>query len=209
MPRTANSRSRLCATRKYDVVLMDVQMPILDGVQATKRIRALPAPMNTVPIIALTAHAMAGAEEEYLAAEMDGYLSKPLDDMALFGLLDDIAAGLVGPVFGSRPGSPAAAETTAASDDAAPPEPADRPTIDAARLEMIARVMPGDKLREFLDVFLADARARIDHIRGIVEKGDLEELIREAHTLTGTAGNLGASRVQRTFGKVAGGGRGG
>ena len=55
----------------YDVVLMDVQMPILDGVQATKRIRALPSPKNAVPIIALTAHAMAGAKEEYLAADMD------------------------------------------------------------------------------------------------------------------------------------------
>ncbi|MBV8505295.1 MAG: response regulator, partial [Alphaproteobacteria bacterium] len=55
----------------YDVVLMDVQMPVLDGVQATKRIRALPPPRNSVPIIALTAHAMTGAKEEYLAAEMD------------------------------------------------------------------------------------------------------------------------------------------
>jgi len=64
----------------YDVVLMDIQMPLLDGVQATKRIRALPPPKNAVPIIALTAHAMTGAKEEYLSAEMDDYLSKPIDN---------------------------------------------------------------------------------------------------------------------------------
>jgi CheY-like chemotaxis protein len=56
-----------------------VQMPVLDGVQATKRIRALHAPKNAVPIIALTAHAMAGAKDEYLAADMDDYLSKPIE----------------------------------------------------------------------------------------------------------------------------------
>jgi CheY-like chemotaxis protein len=189
----------------YDVVLMDVQMPVLDGVQATKRIRALPSPANAVPIIALTAHAMAGAKEEYLAAEMDGYLSKPLDDATLFGLLNDVAAGLIGRAAGSHPGSPAATavEATAASPVAAPAgDAADRPTIDAARLEMIASVMPGDKLREFLDVFLAEAGDRIDHIRNLVAAGDLDELSREAHTLTGTAANLGALAVSTLSAKL-------
>jgi signal transduction histidine kinase/DNA-binding response OmpR family regulator/HPt (histidine-containing phosphotransfer) domain-containing protein len=191
----------------YDVVLMDVQMPILDGVQATKRIRALPAPINTVPIIALTAHAMTGAKEEYLAAEMDGYLSKPLDDAALFGLLDDVAAGLVGRNSGSRRGLPGATGAIAPPPDAASPGRADRPIanrpiIDAARLEMIAGVMPGERLRDFLEMFLADAGARIGHICGLAAEGDLEELGREAHTLTGTAGNLGALEVSHLAAKL-------
>src|SRR5215813_11789772 len=80
----------------FDVVLMDVQMPVLDGVQATKRIRALPPPRNAVPIIALTAHAMEGAREEYLAAEMDDYLTKPIDGLELFSRLNDVADGAVG-----------------------------------------------------------------------------------------------------------------
>jgi signal transduction histidine kinase/CheY-like chemotaxis protein len=166
----------------YDVVLMDVQMPVLDGVQATSRIRALPPPKNAVPIIALTAHAMTGAREEYLAAEMDGYLSKPIDDVALFSLLNDVAAGLVG------------------RSAAAPPVSADcHPlvAIDPARLEMIADVMAGETLGEFLDAFLAGTAERISQIRDLVDRDDLEEIGREAHTLLGTAGNFGALRLSR------------
>jgi two-component system sensor histidine kinase/response regulator len=72
----------------YDLVLMDVQMPILDGAEATRQIRALPAPNCDIVVIALTAHAMVGAEEEYLAAGMDDYLTKPLN---LAGLLSRLA----------------------------------------------------------------------------------------------------------------------
>jgi CheY-like chemotaxis protein len=71
---------------------MDVQMPVLDGIQATARIRALPAPYNRIPIIALTAHAMRGAREEYIAAGMDDYLAKPLDPTVLLSKLGDLAA---------------------------------------------------------------------------------------------------------------------
>lgn len=76
----------------YDVVLMDVQMPLLDGKQATERIRALPPPANRVTIIAVTAHAMTGAREEYLAAGMDEYLPKPIEPGILFGKLAAISA---------------------------------------------------------------------------------------------------------------------
>jgi CheY-like chemotaxis protein len=64
----------------FDVILMDIQMPLLDGVQATQEIRALPEPNGTIPIIAVTAHAMAGAREEYLAAGMNDYIAKPFGD---------------------------------------------------------------------------------------------------------------------------------
>jgi signal transduction histidine kinase/CheY-like chemotaxis protein len=80
------------AAGDFDVILMDVQMPVLDGIQATARIRALPAPYNRIPIIALTAHAMRGAREEYIAAGMDDYLAKPLDPTVLLSKLGDLAA---------------------------------------------------------------------------------------------------------------------
>jgi signal transduction histidine kinase/DNA-binding response OmpR family regulator/HPt (histidine-containing phosphotransfer) domain-containing protein len=173
---------------EYDVVLMDVQMPILDGVQATKRIRALSPPKNTVPIIALTAHAMAGAREEYLAEGMDHYLSKPIDDVALISLLSDVAAGLFGEA--PRPGD----ESPAAGRKFSAPEPE---TIDLARLEKIAGIMPVEKLRDFLDSFLASASEHTATIRRLIDEASFDEIGREAHTLLGIAGNFGALRLTK------------
>jgi two-component system, sensor histidine kinase and response regulator len=75
----------------YDVVLMDSQMPVLDGIGATRQIRALPPPKNGVPIIALTANAMSGASAEFLAAGMDDYVSKPINARELCAKLEKLA----------------------------------------------------------------------------------------------------------------------
>jgi CheY-like chemotaxis protein len=71
----------------YDLVLMDIMMPGLDGVEATRRIRKLEGPRAEVPIVALTAHAMKGDREDYLAAGMDGYVSKPIRGRELYAAL--------------------------------------------------------------------------------------------------------------------------
>lgn len=71
----------------FDIVLMDVQMPEVDGHEATRRIRTLPGPAGKVPIIALTANALLGDQEGCLAAGMDGYLAKPIDVLALHAVL--------------------------------------------------------------------------------------------------------------------------
>jgi PAS domain S-box-containing protein len=78
----------------YDLVLMDVQMPVVDGAEATRQIRALPAPQCRIAVIALTAHAMVGAKEQYLAAGMDDYLTKPIDSSALLSRLADLSSRL-------------------------------------------------------------------------------------------------------------------
>ena len=82
------------AAADYDVVLMDVQMPGLDGVQATRQIRAMPEPKRSVHIIALTAHAMSGAREQYIDAGMDDYVSKPIEAPILTAKLETIRRGL-------------------------------------------------------------------------------------------------------------------
>ena len=68
----------------YDVVLMDVQMPVMDGLEATRRIKALEAPHGSIPIIAMTANAMSEDRDRCLEAGMDDYLSKPIDSAVLF-----------------------------------------------------------------------------------------------------------------------------
>jgi CheY-like chemotaxis protein/nitrogen-specific signal transduction histidine kinase len=75
------------ADNTYDLVLMDIMMPGLDGVETTRRIRKLDEPTCEVPIVALTAHAMKGDREDYLAAGMDGYVSKPIRGRDLFAAL--------------------------------------------------------------------------------------------------------------------------
>ena len=75
----------------YDVILMDVEMPELDGIAATAQIRAMPSPKKDVKIIALTAHAMNDAEEHFKAAGMDDYVSKPINFDILFTKLSALA----------------------------------------------------------------------------------------------------------------------
>lgn len=76
---------------RFDAILMDVDMPVMNGYQATERIRSLEQDGARIPIIAMTAHAMAGAREECLAHGMDGYLTKPIDTAALWRELDELA----------------------------------------------------------------------------------------------------------------------
>jgi signal transduction histidine kinase/DNA-binding response OmpR family regulator len=91
----ANGVEAVAAMRDgtFDAVLMDVQMPVLDGIGATRQIRELPPPKGCVPIIALTADAMTGAREYYVEAGMDDYLSKPIASAALMAMLERLARG--------------------------------------------------------------------------------------------------------------------
>lgn len=84
----------------YDVVLMDARMPEMDGVEATALIRAMESPKSDIPIIVLTANAMAGARTQYLAAGADDYLTKPIDTKALLAKLVEIGQGASAPPTG-------------------------------------------------------------------------------------------------------------
>jgi len=74
----------------FDVVLMDIQMPVIDGENATRIIRAMDGPVSKIPIIALTAHAMVGDRERYLQCGMDAYLSKPVNKANLLEMIHSV-----------------------------------------------------------------------------------------------------------------------
>ena len=160
-----------------DVVLMDIQMPEMDGFEATAAIRALERKgEGRTPIVALTAHAMKGDRERCLAAGMDGYVSKPIDPDELFRALE---VNVREPVGG-------AAEAPAAAPAA----------IDKA--SALARV-EGDEslLAEIARMFLESQRELVAELRDALGAGDSVRVARAAHTLKGSAANLSATGVAK------------
>ncbi|MFM1769521.1 MAG: Signal transduction histidine-protein kinase BarA [Verrucomicrobiota bacterium] len=160
---------------RFDVILMDVQMPEMSGLEATAEIRrreaAGPVPHRRIPILAMTAHALEGDREKCLAAGMDHYITKPIDQRRLFEALEGTAIA---------PG-PAAAPPPAAA------ALVFDPTIALQRVE-------GDLalLREVAGLFREDAPRLLAELRAAVATADADALERSAHSLKGAVGNFGA-----------------
>ncbi|MBL8688804.1 MAG: response regulator [Rhodospirillaceae bacterium] len=171
----------------YDVVLMDVQMPNVDGVQATQAIRRLSEAHRKLPIIAMTANAMAGDREFYLGAGMNDYIPKPLVPSKF---LEVVARWIE---TEAKP-SPAAVQVAI--------EDADRPIIDDSLLDELKRKVPEETFQELLNYFLDGALASMAKIESISEAGDLAGLAMEAHALKGMAGNFGAARLEALAGRL-------
>jgi CheY-like chemotaxis protein len=177
---------------EYDVILMDVQMPELDGVQATKQIRALPPPKCDVPIIALTAHAMAGAKEEYLRAGMDDYCSKPIAPEVLNSKLASLALAIMARAPVRRVVSDSSGSTVP---PASPQVNVTSPVLELARLEMLEETLPAEEISRFLNMYLLNANELIAKIQTLSANADLQALANQAHILVGTSGNVGATEV--------------
>jgi signal transduction histidine kinase/CheY-like chemotaxis protein len=161
----------------FDVVLMDVQMPEMDGMEATAEIRRWEGSAGRrVPIIAMTAHAMKGDRERCLAAGMDGYVSKPVQKHELFGAM----AALV-------PES-AARMTPVANDSSGE---GDGPILDVA--EALRRV-GGDRelLKSLAEEFLDSYPGQAEQLREAIGRCDGPVVNRLAHTLAGSVGIFGA-----------------
>ncbi len=165
----------------YDLVLMDVQMPELDGEQATHQIRALDAPKCNIQIIALTAHAMVGAREQYIAAGMNDYVSKPIRPDILLSKLAAIARDL--PVRDA----PVMEEASSL--------PVQRMDIDRERLTTLSSILSNAEMSEFLEAYLANVAGRMTQMKVCIDGADFSGVAREAHTVISTAGNAGAVRV--------------
>jgi len=158
---------------RYDAVLMDVQMPVMDGVQATRRIRALQPPQRNVPIIALTADAVSGADERYRAAGMDAYLSKPLTPATLFQTLHNLA----------RNGRPRHGASIGL------------PVVDASAIATLRGFMNDAQFGQFITESRADLTGRLERLGASLQAGDMITAAREAHDMVSVAGNCGASVI--------------
>ena len=175
----ADGREAVAAIERerFDAVLMDLQMPHLNGFEATCHIRAREATTGDhVPILAMTAHALKGDRERCLEAGMDGYISKPVQADELFRALAPYSAA-------NRPAEPLPA-----------PEAVPDPVLDS---EALLRRLDGDRdlLRDLAAMFHDDCPTYLSKVRSALLDRDGASLAAALHTLRGAAGNFAAGEV--------------
>ena len=169
----------------FDLVMMDVQMPGMDGLEATVAIRERERSTGgRVPIIALTAHTLTGDRDRCLAAGMDAYVSKPLKADELFGTIESLTSASPAPArAGDDPGAPA-------------PVVLDR----GAMLEHV----DGDRmlLAEIVKVYQVDGPRRLEELRGALERQDAPLAQRAAHSLKGVLATLGGRAASEAAARI-------
>lgn len=165
--------ARVAAGPPFDLVLMDLHMPGMDGIAATAAIRALPGAAARVPVHALTADVFARTSAEYAAAGFTGFLTKPLDWTAIRQAI-------------------AIAQAVAAE---APDGPPPAPVLDGEQLAGMFEGMPRDTVGQMYEEFLRSLREVLARLRLQRDQGDGPALAREVHSLKGLAGNFGAARL--------------
>lgn len=180
---------RMATQETYDLVLMDIQMPEMDGYEATRRIRRHEEQegCERTPIAAMTAHALANERERCLGAGMDGYISKPFDPDQFFAVL----LRLIKP--GRREAPPPTRGGAGFEQEAFVPE--NLPGLDLCKA---LKLLGGNRaiFVTILHKFAADYGSSAETLRRFLDDGNLQEAHRLAHTVKGLAGNLGSTDLR-------------
>jgi two-component system, sensor histidine kinase and response regulator len=182
----------------YDLVLMDVQMPEMDGLEAARAIRSgqTRAPNPGIPIVAMTAHALKGDRKRCLEAGMDDYVSKPIDRGKLAAALEKWLPNDEGPALLPPRGERA--------------EPAPKVLAVFDRTGFEDRLMGDvDLVAEIARGFLEDAPSKLAALAKAVQAGDAAEAARIAHALRGACGNVGAMAMSAAAAEIEAAGRAG
>ena len=171
----------------YDLVLMDIQMPKLDGLEATATLRNPASGVRNpaVVVVALTAHAMSEDRQRCLAVGMNDYLTKPLEPAALLEILERyLPAAPAPPLTEAVPCSPSQAQPVAG---------AMAPEAAFHQADLLQRLMGDRKAAAMVLVsFLEHCPRQLLHLQATVQAGDLEEAARAAHQLKGSCATVGA-----------------
>ncbi|WP_416897928.1 MAG: response regulator [Minwuia sp.] len=206
--------SALKAVREndFEVILMDVQMPDIDGFEVTAAIRSLGDPKAQIPIVAVTANAMAEHREECLSKGMDDFIAKPFDKIDLLQLVarwalvgakatggppKNAAVHAAAPAASADPVAPDAPGEAAA---AAPPPPGG--LIDRSILDRFGEDVGEDYLPILLKDFIEDTNELLERLRRPLTAESASDIGRDAHSLKSSSGTIGAVSLSRTAARV-------